>query len=131
MKILVCGDRHYIDDRSIDIALTHLSKFIKIDLIIEGEAKGADTLGRLWAEKHGIPVEKHPANWALYGRGAGPVRNAEMLNSNPDVIVAFHDNLQESKGTKNMVTQALKRGIRVLIVSNHQILENGVSTLRL
>lgn len=86
------------------------------DLVIEGEAPGADTLAREAAEYFGIPVLAFPANWQKYGRAAGPIRNTEMLNEGkPDMVVAFHNDYLHSKGTKNMVEQALKRGLKVVI----------------
>jgi hypothetical protein len=36
---------------------------------------GVDALGEQWAERHGIPVTRFPADWKRYGRRAGPTRN--------------------------------------------------------
>lgn len=66
------------------------------------------------ATELGCQVEVFPADWKKYGRAAGPIRNNEMLDSDPDVVLAFHDSLETSKGTKHCVEQALKRGMTVL-----------------
>ena len=34
----------------------------------------------------------------------------------PDKVYAFHPDITKSKGTKNMVEQASKRGIEVIVV---------------
>jgi hypothetical protein len=83
--------------------------------VIEGEARGADKLARVVAEELNLPVDQYPANWELYGRAAGPIRNSEMLiEGKADAVVAFHSDLPRSKGTGNMVRQALKAGRPVL-----------------
>jgi len=80
-----------------------------ISCVIEGEAKGADTMAREWAEHSGISVEKYPADWDTYKRAAGPIRNKQMIDEGkPDVVIGFHQDLESSKGTKNMQTQSLK-----------------------
>lgn len=85
-------------------------------VVIEGEALGADTLAREAAEYFGIEVERYPANWTLYGRAAGPIRNNQMLTEGkPDLVVAFHHDIEHSKGTKNMVKQAKALGIPVKV----------------
>lgn len=80
--------------------------------IIEGEARGADTLSRLYGEYKGIPVRAFPADWALHGRRAGPIRNRRMLvEGAPDLVIAFR--APQSRGTQNMIEQARKAGIEV------------------
>ncbi len=57
-------------------------------------------------------VEKYPAKWNLYGKGAGHIRNKEMIDKGkPDKVVAFHSDISKSKGTRNMINQAKKLGI--------------------
>jgi hypothetical protein len=85
--------------------------------VIEGEAKGADSLARQWAYDNDIPVEKYPADWTAHGRAAGPIRNRKMLTEGkPDIVVAFPSvPLDQSKGTRNMVEQARKADIKVIV----------------
>jgi len=59
-----------------------------------------------------------PARWDLYGRAAGPLRNSQMLKEGkPNLVIAFHDNLDSSKGTKDMVNKSLKDNIEVILIS--------------
>ena len=85
-------------------------------IIIEGECIGADKQSRIFAEKRGIQVLQFPADWKKYGKGAGPIRNTQMLiEGKPDIIVAFHNDIENSKGTKNMIIQSLKIGLSVYL----------------
>ncbi len=115
MRVLVCGDRHWQDK---DTILAVLAKLDNVEVIIEGEAKGADTIAREVGEVYGIPVLPFPAEWGKFGKGAGPIRNKQMLKEGrPDLVIAFHANITESKGTKNMLEQARNRGIETRLYS--------------
>lgn len=111
MRVLVCGDRHWADADKIRQRLERLPEGNVT--VVEGMAPGADTLGRIEAEKLGLRVESFPANWGRYGRAAGPIRNQEMLDSSPDLVLAFHSDLSQSKGTKDMVKRARAKGVEV------------------
>lgn len=113
MKVLICGGRDYIDEFKLGATMDTLTRYQKITLVIEGEARGADTLGRVWGESRGIPVDKYPAQWDKYGRKAGPIRNVQMLEEGkPDLVVAFGG----GTGTNHMVSIAKAKGIKVLEV---------------
>ena len=50
-------------------------------LVLHGGARGADqAIGRA-AQQLGWPAEALPADWRRYGRGAGPIRNGELLHT--------------------------------------------------
>lgn len=46
MRVLVCGSRHFSDRKLLDATLAELD----ITTLIEGHARGADTLAREYAE---------------------------------------------------------------------------------
>lgn len=115
MKILICGDRHWRDEKKIAKVLFKLRK--KVKLVIHGGARGADQLAGKYAMLLGIPTAVYEANWTKHGRAAGPIRNQSMLKfGKPDMVIAFHKNLNKSKGTKNMVGLAKKAKVKVRIV---------------
>lgn len=122
MKVLVCGDRNWDNYQRVDEILSgfHLSE--KIDLIIEGEAPGADTCAKVWATSKQIPIEPHPALWHKFGRAAGPIRNGEMLKSNPDLVIAFHNKISFSKGTLNMLQSAKAANIKTVLYTETQLI---------
>lgn len=90
----------------------------RITQVIEGEAKGADTWGRVWGESRGIDVRKFHAQWKVYGKAAGPMRNREQLaEGEPNYVFAFHNNLMESRGTLDMVTISTKARVTTWVIS--------------
>ena len=116
MRVLICGDRNWNDIDRVREVVKEMHGKSFIDVVIEGEAPGADTHGAIIANELGIPVEKYPADWKKYGRAAGPIRNKKMLDDGKsDIVLAFHNHLLHSKGTKNMCTIAKKAGVRVLV----------------
>jgi hypothetical protein len=113
MRVLCCGDRNWTDYNKI----YHRLAMLPLDTqVIEGEARGADSLSRIAAQRLGFTVLPFPANWEKYGRAAGPVRNREMLKQLPELVIAFHSNLAQSKGTRDMVTIARKNNIPVEVI---------------
>jgi hypothetical protein len=124
MRILICGDRNWTSLERIRQVVTVLHKKEFIDTVIEGEARGADTCGRIIAEELDIPVLKFPADWLKYGRAAGPIRNSEMLKiGRPNLVLAFHNDILKSKGTKNMCEIAKKAGISVYVYTDKGSIE--------
>lgn len=119
MKVLVCGDRMWYAQRHLERVLDQEHLLNNFTLVIEGEASGADTFARQWAEKRGIAVRPFPANWTKFGKAAGPIRNAQMLlEGKPDLVIAFHEDLSRSKGTRNMIDLAKKASIPVNLYSS-------------
>jgi len=114
LKVLVCGSRDWED---YDTVLERLKSLPTGIAIIEGAAKGADTMAKTAAQELGLSVIEVPADWKRYGRAAGPIRNKEMLDLEPALVIAFHKDITASKGTANCVEEARKRDIPVEIVT--------------
>lgn len=105
-----------------DIIERELRKLPVDTVVIHGAARGADTLGKFVAERIGLKVindgKGFPADWKRYGKGAGPIRNQQMLDDGkPDLVLAFHENINESVGTKDMVARARRIGLKVMIIT--------------
>lgn len=112
---LFCGDRNSATafETMISFELTSLPLR---SVVVHGGCKGIDLYAAELAKLKGIECREYPANWLQYGRAAGPIRNAQMINEESiDVVFAFHPNIEESKGTKNMILQAYKKGIPVFV----------------
>lgn len=82
-------------------------------VIISGHASGADALGERYAQERGFLLETYPADWKVLGKADGPIRNAKMAEV-ADALIAFWDG--KSRGTKNMIDTATKRGLKVAVV---------------
>lgn len=114
-RVIVAGGRDFNDyslmKNKLDYYLNEISKIYDI-VIVSGTANGADKLGEKYASEHGYKVNRFPADWSL-GKKAGPMRNKEM-SENADACVVFWDN--QSRGTKNMIDNAVKRKLPLRIV---------------
>jgi hypothetical protein len=129
MKILICGDRNWDNSFRMAEALKKILEGRDVDLVIEGEARGADTQGEIWARSKGIEVSAHPADWGQYGRAAGPIRNREMLKDKPDMVIAFHNHIAQSKGTKDMLKASMRENIECYLVTDSEIKRVLITTL--
>lgn len=114
MKIVVTGGRNYATNRlCADEEREHVFRVLiesRPTSIIQGGATGADACARTWARIHGVPCYTYVAQWALYGRAAGPRRNEHMLWVEcPDLVIAFPG----GRGTDHCVREALRLGLRV------------------
>lgn len=119
MKVLVFGSRTLMEVPNV-LTYTHdvldkcpLIRNHDYDLgpieVIDGMAKGADTLGNSWARVNNHKTKRFPADWKAHGKRAGYVRNREMANylraNDPthNFAIGFVDKpLPESKGTHMM-----------------------------
>lgn len=120
-KALVCGDREWTDEFKMRRRLEALAREshthpIARWEIIHGDCRGADRLADRVARLLGLTVRPFPADWEKYGKAAGPIRNREMLDTNPDLVIAFHPRLARSRGTYDTVMEANRRGIPVEII---------------
>lgn len=114
MKLLVTGSRDWADRKVIrDV----LSRFPAGTILIHGDRRGADRIAKTIGKQLGFDVRDYPADWDRFGNAAGPIRNQEMLDKENtdgdeiDICIAFHDDLESSKGTKDMVARADNAGV--------------------
>lgn len=109
--VVVTGGRAFTDADLVDRALTAADP----GMLIEGGARGADRLCREWAQARGVHVITMDALWDHYGRRAGMVRNAAMVEVArrlSAVLVAFPG----GDGTADCVRRALGVGMTVIEV---------------
>lgn len=121
MRVLVCGSRDFDDKDQLYKVLDELIPAIEV--VIEGEANGADLLAKQWAEERDLIVMSFPANWKKYGIAAGPLRNSQMLlEGKPDMVVAFPSKLlHRTKGTYDMVKKARHKKIPTIVCGEGEI----------
>lgn len=119
MRILVCGDRDWTNK---DLIAEVLGSFA-FDTLIEGEARGADRLAREVVAKFNflhhtaLLIRPFPADWHRYGKAAGVIRNTQMLKEGtPDLVIAFHNYIEKSRGTANMLCQAEDAGVLYCLI---------------
>ena len=115
LRVLCCGDRDWADWA---VILERLSLLPRETIVIEGECRGADKMCKAVAKELGFKVIPFRAKWTTYGRAAGPIRNQLMLDEGkPDLVIAFHTNIEMSKGTAGMIALAKKAGVPTELVT--------------
>jgi len=111
MRILVCGGRDYRDYERACAVLWGIHDKTPISMIIEGGARGADYHAFMWAIEAGVPYEEYKADWNVWGKKAGHLRNQRMIDEGrPDLVIAFPG----GSGTADMVKRAKNAMIEVI-----------------
>lgn len=126
IRVIIAGSRDFADYSTLSNIAEHILRlyvykkgFEPEDIeIISGGAKGADILGERYGYVYGYKTKRFPANWDLYGKSAGYIRNKEMAKyasykKGYGALIAFWDG--KSKGTKNMISIAKEYGLKVFI----------------
>jgi len=86
-------------------------------MVMHGAARGADLDAQEAAIRLEIPYFGVPARWSTEGKGAGIKRNQRMLESGRiDMVLACHDDLGRSKGTRDMIARAHRSRIKVVLL---------------
>jgi hypothetical protein len=114
MRTIIAGSRDVADFAVVERALAEAALAgIVPSVVLCGEARGVDRLGRQWAETRGIPVESYRPDWRRHRRGAGRRRNQQMAEAG-EALVAIWNGL--SRGTADMIRRARARGLKVHVV---------------
>lgn len=103
MKIAIVGSRGFTD-------LNQVSAYVRAlppgTIIVSGGAMGVDRAAENAAKRAGMETKIFPANWPLYGKRAGYLRNVDIVTTS-DRVVAFWDG--QSKGTLHSIELARKQ----------------------
>lgn len=111
LNVIIAGSREFTDYSLVEKAVEYSGFFLFT--IVDGCARGIDTLAIDYAKANKIPYMPYPARWKLYGRyRAGHLRNYTMA-LNADALIAVWDG--ESKGTGDMIKIAKRLGLRVFV----------------
>lgn len=122
MKLIIAGGRDLNPSFGfIDSAIKMLKPYkdSPIEEIVCGGAQGVDTEGQHWASHMNIPVKMFHADWAQYGKIAGPIRNKQMADY-ADALLLIWDG--KSKGSFNMKVNMQASGKPV-----YEVILNGTT----
>lgn len=104
MKTIIAGGRdQFIPDNAYPFLQT-----LGITEVVSGGATGIDMDGEEWARKNSIPVKIFKAQWATYGKAAGPLRNRQMAEYAEQLVL-----FPGGRGTQSMFNQSKKAGLIV------------------
>lgn len=110
IRVIVAGTRDYDNLKEFyETISSYMRQFNEPILFISGDASsGADRLIIDYCDRFNIPCVKYPANWDLYKKSAGYIRNSEMAEVATHVL-CFWDGV--SKGTKHMIDISAKKNL--------------------
>lgn len=115
-RILVTGWRDWpeVDKHVVWDALNAFQSSCEIPaqfIVVHGQCPygGVDLYAEEWAISKGHTPEAHPAPWTKFGKAAGMIRNAEMVNLGADVCFGFPG--PSSRGTVDCMKKARAAGI--------------------
>tara|TARA_R110000851_G_scaffold171086_1_gene317402 strand:+ start:626 stop:1063 length:438 start_codon:yes stop_codon:yes gene_type:complete len=109
LRLIVAGGRDFTDLTAVARVIRSLNS--QPTEIVCGEARGADTLGRRWAEGHRCAVKSFVPEWST--KAGGFIRNTQMAEYG-DALLAFWDGV--SKGTEQMIEEANRLGLYVKVI---------------
>jgi hypothetical protein len=114
LKILVTGSRDWTDARRIQEEIFRALYETKTPhdeaALIHGACpSGADAIADQYGTDTGMHVVRVPADWGRWKRRAGFIRNAEMVELEPDICLAFIRN--GSRGASMTADLARRAGI--------------------
>ena len=116
-KVIIAGGRDFNDPELLSRVLFAMADTELADLsisLVTGGARGADRLGQLFAEEHGIENHVFHADWNAHGKRAGFIRN-EVMGRFADRLIAFHDG--RSPGTAHMIAFMKRLGKPVTVIA--------------
>jgi predicted Rossmann-fold nucleotide-binding protein len=125
-RILVCGGRDFDDYPFVAATLDRIcaekgweyepdeyGNTLPSVVVIQGGARGADACADQWAVTRWCSMIEIKADWDIWGKAAGPIRNQRMLEEKPVLVVAFPGGV----GTKDMVERARRAGVEVMEIT--------------
>lgn len=110
MIVGVTGGRDYTDLDHVYEVIAELNPIP--ELIAHGDARGLDLMVKFVCKELNISTKEFPANWKIYNKASGPIRNQEMIDFGLDLLLVFPG----GKGTKDMTNRAIKAKIPVRYV---------------
>jgi hypothetical protein len=115
-RVIIAGSRTFTDYDLLNKRASSLLLNKHPDIaIVCGMARGADLLGKRFAEEKGYVVHEYHADWDGLGKSAGYRRNEDMAK-NADALIAFWDGL--SRGTGHMIKLAEKYGLNIRVITH-------------
>jgi hypothetical protein len=126
--VLVSGARDFDDWKLFEKKLDKYTFFFDSVIVVHGGQKlnigwkqwaGADYLASKWAMKNWYTQKIFHADWNRFGKGAGPVRNREMVEfvaSVKGVCIFFLKTNGPSPGTRDTIEVARKHKLKMRIV---------------
>lgn len=113
-KLAIVGARTFNDTALFESTMKeYVSKHGLPSVVVSGGARGADELGKCWADAQGIPTLILKPDWKKHGKAAGVLRNTDIVNACTHMI-AFPS--KTGKGTQDSIRKAKAQNIELLVI---------------
>ena len=99
-RVAIVGTRDWSDITLVEFYVLNLPL---TSIVVSGHGGIVDLTAEEIAVARGMQVKIFPADWKLYKRAAGPIRNSQIVNYCTR-LVAFWDGV--SSGTKDAISKA-------------------------
>jgi hypothetical protein len=119
VKVIIVGSRNYGDFGILIKVINKAYDEEKIsitEIVSGGASSGSDKFSEQFAKEANIPITVMKANWGMYSRSAGILRNVAMANSGADALICLWDGL--SPGSKHMIDIAKKKGLKLFVCND-------------
>jgi YspA, cpYpsA-related SLOG family len=114
LRVLITGSRDWTDEQQVRDDLELLLMLADLTVVHGACPTGADAHAHAWCQQYpDVAEEQHPADWAMYGRAAGPCRNVVMVGTGADLCLAYIRN--NSRGAHGTARTARTAGIPVYV----------------
>jgi hypothetical protein len=115
MRVIVAGAVAWADSEAIR---RELSRLPPGTTVIHGDCPGVDAIAGQVADELGFAVEpmaKNEADYARYKRAAWKGLNERMVSSRAVLVLAFHPDIEASRGSKHLIGLAEAASIEVRV----------------
>jgi predicted Rossmann-fold nucleotide-binding protein len=109
-RVAIIGSRDYPE---LDAVREFVRTLPRGTIVVSGGARGVDAAAEREAKTLGLNVEVHYPRWDLFGRGAGLMRNRDIIRA-ADYVVAFTTG---SRGTAHGIKLAQDAGTPLQVVT--------------
>ena len=114
MKLIIAGSRGvHLNEQTLTNLVATLPSSQEIAEIVSGGAPGIDSLAIKCFTNSKYKLTVMNANWDLYGKVAGFIRNKQMADY-ADALLAIWDG--SSPGTKHMINTAQENGLKIKVI---------------
>lgn len=103
--VLFTGSRDWPTFARVLNVMCQLQEVLGPYRVLHGGARGVDTFAGIGAGMLGLEEDRMPAQWNVYGKAAGPIRNTTMLMKRPVLVAAFWHG--QSRGTLDCIDKAV------------------------
>jgi hypothetical protein len=107
MNLAIVGSRHFVDYYRFCSELQRwMDEHGSPKAIVSGGARGADAMAARFARDRKIALIEYVADWRAHGKAAGPMRNAQIVESATHML-AFPSH--SGRGTQDSIRKAQKK----------------------